>query len=309
LLAVLVVAPATVLPLVAITSIAAAGSHPNAAVVMAFIVLVAIVSAITRPQSRKASLLFALTLTALLLARIFKRLDPYERHKLAVHTIVESLHDSVIGWPLVAVALAIAAALSCLLFAPSRGRRYLMAPLLLAGTALIAWAIDPAKWANCNEYRYWVAPFSILFMSGATIEELWLRRAPEPQLQELRLYAVPLIGAIFFLVLSIQSLQWGLGSRRLTSDLVGSDRGCVSRTTVASIRHTALDQWQLGFYALELQGRKPRTLLLAHMGACRYFAFSGDAVFVDDRLFRIGRRGKGWFDFDDARSRAAKAAK
>jgi hypothetical protein len=310
LLAVLAGSLATVWPLVAITSIAAACSHPNAAAGLAFIVLVAIVSAIMRPGSRKASLLFALALAALLLGRTFRLLDEYESQRLGLLTIVQSLHDSVIGWPLVAVALAMAAALSCLLFARSRGRRYLMAPLLLAGAALVAWAIHPANWAKCNDYRFWVAPLSMLFMSGAVVEELWLRRLPEPQLQELRLYAVPLVGAIFLLVLSIQGLQWALISRRLTNDLVNSDRGCVSRANVTSIRNTALDQWQLGFYALDLQGRKPRTLLLEHKFACRLFALNGDAIFVDNGNYTyVRQRGEGWFDFDDARSRAAKAGK
>jgi hypothetical protein len=310
LLAVLVGAPATVLPLVAMTSIAAACSHPYAAVVLALIVFVAIVSAIVRPDSRKASLLFALGLGTLLLARTFARLDPYESHAFGVPTIVGSWNDSVIGWPLVAVALVTVAALSCLLPARSRCRMYLMVPLLLAGAALVAWAIHPANWARCIDYRYWVAPFSMLFMSGAVVEELWLRGPSEPQLQKLRLYAVPLIGAIFLLVLSIQSLQWGVGSRCLTNELVSSDRGCVSRTTVTSIRKTALDYWPLGFYALDLQGRKPSTLLLPHKFACRLFVLNGDAIFVDNgNLTYVRHRGEGWFDFDDARSRAAKAAK
>jgi hypothetical protein len=311
LLTVLIGAPATVLPLVAIASIAAACSHPYAAVVLALIVFVAIVSAIVRPDSRKASLLFALGLGTLLLARTFARLDPYESHAFGVVTIVGSWNDSVIGWPLVAVALVTVAALSCLLPARSRGRMYLMAPLLLAGAALVAWAIEPANWAHCNDYRYWVAPFSMLFMSGATVEELWLRGPSEPQLQELRLYAVPLIGAIFLLVLSIQSLQWGVGSQRLTNDLLTSNRGCVSRANVTSIRkRTALDYWSLGFYALELQGRKPATLLLPHKFACRLFVLNGDAIFVDNgNLTYVRHRGEGWFDFNDARSRTRTAGK
>jgi hypothetical protein len=311
LLTVLIGAPRTVLPLVAITSIAAACSHPYAAVVLAFIVFVAIISAIVRPDSRMASLRFALALGTLLLARSFARLDPYEGHALGVPTIVGSWNDSVIGWPLIAVALVAVAALSCLLPAQSGARRYLMVPLLLAGAALVAWAIRPANWAHCNDYRYWVAPFSMLFMSGAVVAELWLRGPPEPQLQYLRLYAVPLVGAIFFLVLSIQGLQWVVGSRRLTNDLLASNRGCVSRANVASIgKKTALDYWSLGIYALELQGRKPTTLLLPHKFACRLFALDGDAIFVDNgNLTYVRRHGAGWFDFDDARSRAAKAAK
>jgi hypothetical protein len=302
----LVGAPPTVLPLVAIASIAAACSHPYAAGVLAFIVLIALVSAIVRPQSRKVSIGLALALGALLLARSLARLDPYEGQALGTRTIVMSLNDSVLGWPLIAVALTLAAALAVLLSTQQRARVYLTVPPVLAGIALVLWAIDPRDWANCNDYRYWVAPIAILFMSGAAAEELWLRTSTESQLQEQRRHAVALIGAIFLVVLSIQCLQWKVMSWRLASDLSNSDRGCVSRVRLTSIRNTALDYWPLGFYAIELQSRTPHTLLLAHNFACKLFAQNGDAIMVDSRVISYVRpRDAGWFDFNDARSRIA----
>jgi len=310
LLTVLIGAPATVMPAVAMTSIAAACSHPYAAVVLAFIVFVAMASAIVRPESRKASLGFGLALGALLLARTLARLDPYESHALGVQTIVTSFNDSLLGWPIVAIALTLVAALGSLLGTRQRAHIFLTLPLIIAGLALIVWAIHPANWANCNDYRYWVAPISMLFMSGAAVEELWLRRLPEPQLQNLRLYAVPLIGAIFLLILSIQSLQWGMMSRRLASDLVNSDRGCVSRFSVASIRNTALEHWAVTFYAVELQGLKPSTLLAVDYPACQLFARNGAAILVDEGNFKYVRHpGEGRFDFEDARSRTGKQRK
>jgi len=221
-----------------------------------------------------------------------------------------SFNDSLLGWPIVAIALTLVAALGSLLGTRQRAHIFLTPPLIIAGLALIVWAIHPANWANCNDYRYWVAPISMLFMSGAAVEELWLRRLPEPQLQNLRLYAVPLIGAIFLLVLSIQSLQWGMMSRRLATDLMNSDRGCVSRFTVASIRNTALEHWAVTFYAVELQGLKPSTLLAPDYPACQLFARNGAAILVDEWNFKYVRYpGKGRFDFEDARSRTAKQRK
>ena len=310
LLAVLIGASPLVWLWVAITSIAAACSHPYAAVVLAFIVFVAILSAILRPQSRQRSLMLAIGLSVLLIARILAPLDAYESHALSLQTIIMSLNDSVIGWPLVAIAFTMVAALSCLLFDGSRPHLYLMTPLLLAGVALVAWAIRPASWANCLDYRYWVMPVSLPLMTGAAVEELWLGRTTEPRLQEIRRYAVFLIGAIFFVVLSIQSVQWGIGSRRLAAELISFDHGCIPRRAVTSVRNTALDFWSLGAYAVELQGRKPRTLVLAHKFACRLFALDGDAVLVDNGNFTYVRhRGEGWFDFEDARSRSDKPGK
>jgi hypothetical protein len=307
LLVVLVGGSATVLTLVAITSVAAAWSHPYAAIVLAFIIVVAMLSGIARRQSLRASLGFAIPLGALLLARILTPMDPYEVHAASFDTIAMSFNDSVVGWPLVAIALATVAAVSCLLPARSRSRTFLMAPLCLAGTAMVAWAIRPANWAACSDYRFWVAPISLLFMSGAAVEELSPRKSSEPTLQGIRLYAVPLLGAIFFVVLSIQSLEWGLGSRRLVNDLVNSGSGCISRKTVASIRDTALDDWPVTVYAIELQGRKPKTLLLPNALTCQLFALNGDAIVVDLGAFKYVRRlGEGWFDFEDARSRTRK---
>ena len=185
---------------------------------------------------------------------------------------------------------------------------YLLVPLMLAGAALVAWAIPPANWANCSEYRYWVAPVSMPFMAGAAVEALWLRKSPERRLQDLRLLALPLVGAIFLLVLSIQCFQWRLVSRRFIGKLENSDLGCVSGSSIDSIRNTALDHWSVTLYAVELQGREPRTLLLPNDLACHFFALRGDAVFIEQgaAFTYVRRRREGWFDFEGARSRTGK---
>jgi hypothetical protein len=73
---------------------------------------------------------------------------------------------------------------------------------------------------------------------------------------------------------------------------------------VPSIRNTAIDYWPLGFYAVELQGRTPKTLLLAHNFTCHLFSLNGDVSFVGIGAFTyVRRRGDGWFDFESARSR------
>jgi hypothetical protein len=308
LLAVLLGATPGVLSLVATSSLAATVAHPEAVVVLAFIVLVATTSAIVRPDSRRAAIVFAFALGVLLLVRALIPLDPYEANALTFETIVAAVNDSLLGWPLVAVVFAMLAALSCVFSARPHVRLYLMASLSLAGVALVAWAIRPANWAYCEDYRGWVAPLSLPFMAGAALQTLGPQKSSEDHLQDLRLYAMPLIGGIFFLVLSIQSFQWDRMSGRLTAELVYSDRGCISDVT--SIRGTALDTWPTTFYALELQSREPRTLFLPGGFGCRLFALNGDALLADKGFFTYLRHhGQGWFDFDDARSRARTSGK
>jgi len=306
LLAVLLGASATVLSLVGITSLAAACSHPCAALILAFIVAVSIGFAIARTESRRASLGFTFALGALLIARSLIRLDPYEGQALGLQTIVTSFSDSVLGWPLVAICFVFAAALSLFLQGKLGPQVYLVGMLSLAGVALFGWAVRPTSWAACLDYRYWVAPVSLPFMAGATIEVLWMQKSAEPELQRTRRHALSLIGTIFFLVLSIQSLEWASASRRLTDVLRNSDSGCISRKSIASIRGYALDNWPVTVYAVELQSRKPRTLLLPNGLACGLFALDGDAILVDLTNFQFVRHhGQGWFDFDGARSRAS----
>ena len=115
---------------------------------------------------------------------------------------------------------------------------------------------------------------------------------------------MPIIGAMFLIVLSIQSLQWERTSRKLVGELMASARGCVSLTSVEWLRQAAMDYWSLTFYAADLQGRRPRTMLLANDLACGTFARTGDASFVEGKNFSVIRpRRAGWFDFDDAQSR------
>ncbi len=294
--------PAAVLPLVAIASVIATASHPIAAPILALAVLVTVVSAITRPQMRRASLCFALFLGLLLIARVAAPLHEWERRTYTVQIAVNSFRNAVLGWPLVAMAFTMIAALICLFPARRSAGAYLMMPLILAGAALVAWAIQPANWAICLDYRYWAPPVSLMLMSGAAVEELWLRRSTESRLQEIRRYAMPLIGAIFLIVLSIQSVQWALMNQRLTSDLMDSDRGCVVSNSVAWLGDTPMDHWGVTLYAVLLQGRKPNTLLLPGQFACQLFGVDGDASFVEMGTFSFVRpRGEGWFDFEDAR--------
>ncbi len=234
--------PAAVLPLVAIASVIATASHPIAAPILALAVLVTVVSAITRPQMRRASLCFALFLGLLLIARVAAPLHECERRTYTVQIAVNSFRNAVLGLPLVAIAFTMIAALICLFPARRSAGAYLM-PLILAGAALVAWAIQPANWAICLDYRYWAPPVSLILMSGAAVEELWLRRSMESRLQEIRRYAMSLIGAIFLIVLSIQSVQWALMNQRLTSDLMDSDRGCVVSNSVAWLGDTPMDHW------------------------------------------------------------------
>ena len=307
LLAVLVNPSLGVLLVVALTSVAALFSHPYAGPMLAFIVAIAIAGAIVRPDSRKKSLTFALGLGALLLARALMKFDSYEGEAFGFRTVVVSFENAVIGWPLVAIGFIAIGALVALLRPGKHPEGYLLTALALAGIALVIWALHPSDWAQCNDYRYWDAPLCMSLMGCAAVQELWLRNSTEMRFDSHapELYAIFLTGVIFLLVLSIQGLEWNRGSRRIAAELASSDRGCISFRSVPSIQGTALDFWSLGFYAIELQDRTPRTLMLPHNYSCHLFSRSGDAILVQRGAFNYTKhRGEGWFNLDDAQSRA-----
>ena len=307
LLAVLVCPPAKILVLVAITSIAAVCAHPNAAAVLGFAAIVAILFAVLRPELRNLRIRLAVFLGVLLAVRILLPLDHYEKHLVGLATLLMSLHDSVLGWPLIGVSFTILAGLSCLWPSRSVPRAVPFSALMIASAAFIAWAIHPASWTKFDDYRFWEPAFSMILMAVAAVEVLRPQLA-EPTANEVYGSLLPLIGGIFLTVFSIMSFVWARASNRLVGDLVNSDRGCISFKDVAAAKDTALDQWSLGFYAIELQAREPQTLLLKHNLSCRMFAHSGDAILAENPAkIYIKRRDEGWFDFDSAHKRARRS--
>jgi len=308
LLAVLLGVSPALLALVVLTSVVATVAHPAAAGPLAAITCVTIICAIIRPETRRASLLFAVFFGALLIVRILIPLDSYDSQALSLWGWIESFIPSVWGWPLVAIACAATAASVCLFAPEAANPLWLLGPLSFAGVALIVWAIDPHAWRYCLGYRSLVAPLSMGLMSAAAFDELWWSGRREAAQRRVRLYALIVSGAIFFAVLSIQSLEWAEMSARFGRQLAASNRGCLLASEVPEILGSPLDNWSATFYAVDLQARQPTAILVPYALACHLFALTQTVVFVDRSGFRYVRRGDaGWFDFSVARARAAKA--
>ena len=299
-------APAT-LASVAILALVGTLSHPNTAILLLIALFAAIANAKVRPTRRKQSLWFGSFLLLLLIVRIAIPLDVWEKSSLTSIVVRSSFYNAVLGWPLVGIAAALLASLSCLLPGRRSGGILLILPLIVAGLALILWAIRVENWASCIDYRYWDAPFSMLLMAGAIVDGLRSDSA-ELERQSARLYAFPVIGATFLAVLSIQSVEWKQIGDQLRAQLVGDASGCEAANSVDWLQRTPLDHWSLTFYAVELQGRAPATLLLPTLLDCQRFAHSGDAVMaLQDEFQYVRTRRAGWFNFEPAMANAHSA--
>jgi hypothetical protein len=301
-LALLAEAPPIIWPMVAATSIAASISHPCVVVPLAFVIILSAVLAFARPRSRAMSLLFGVFAVILLVRRSMFPFDAYETTTFNFNTISYSFNVAVLGWPLVAIVSTCAAASA--LLRPSRRytRIVLVGALLLSGVTLMVWAIDPTHWWKCADFRTWVAPVSLIFMAAAAFDVLWPPALSEAQLENGRRFAFPVIGAIFFVVISIQSLLWHRMSTRLTDELLHSGSGCVPSSSFAWLRHTAMDHWATTIYATDLQALRPRTLMLPDAHSCETFARTGVVTFVDQGFSVTTQTGEGRFNFDDARN-------
>jgi hypothetical protein len=299
LLTVLVGASPTTLGLVAILTILAAATHPAATAFSAAIALCALAAAIRRPRLRQRSLWFALFLALIFLERMLIPLSDYERGAITSQIVTYTFARAIYGWPLVALGLIALAALGCIFPRRSQSVVVVIVPLIAAGGALVAWALNPANWVGCIDYRYWTTPITLAFMGGAAIEGLWLPRSSE-RLLKTRTYAILLVGGIFLVVLSIQSIEWQQMNLRMREELVNSGQGCVAFTSLDWLRDTALNHWGAAFNAIEVQGRRPDTLLLPHDLACHMFVLNRSALLVSQGEFVYQRGINGWFDFSTA---------
>lgn len=300
LLTALLGAPTLILIAVGLITIVAAVSQPVAAASLTMIFLVSMSSALLKPELREKSLWFALFVGLLLLQRLTTPLYDWEKSSLSMTIVGSSFNNAVRGWPLAAIAFTMLAALACLVSASARSRIYVIVSLTLVGAALITWTANPATWDRLLDFRYWATPLTLVLMIGAALEELLLKRS-DAELQEIRRYPLVLVGTIFLVVLSIQSVEWLTMNNRLHDEMTTAESGCVPLVALNWLFDTPLSHWSGVFNAIELQGRKPRTLLLPNGAACQFFAFGGDAKLVDQPVFKYEREAHGgFFDFEDA---------
>ncbi|HVN28579.1 MAG TPA: hypothetical protein VMT64_08845, partial [Candidatus Binataceae bacterium] len=240
-------------------------------------------------------LMGGIALCALTVIRLVIPLTPYEEKQLVGFSISKAFEYGIAGPQLVGLLCAFVAAGLILFREPLRNSTRLPLDLLsavsilAAGVVLTAWAINPAAWSGEMESRFWMVPMSLLMM-GACALDAWFNAPSAASLHRRQLLLLP-TGAVFLIVLSVQSLVWNQLTNRLLADL--SD-GCYSRESIAWTLQTAMDHWSIAAYVIDLQGRTPNRLLL-DAGACSEFAFDGTLHII----WMHRKRGEGWFDFDE----------
>lgn len=304
-LAVLLCMPGRAVPLVLLLSVMVLFSHPHASVLFAVATLLAVLVARQSAPERRKLLVWAAVFGAfagLSALRVLLLRSDYESGQMSPAILAWNFDVAVMGLPLLAVVCTLAAAISTAL-APRIARRGLRsvvynigwAGLLLSGVALLLWARDPAQWMWANKFTIWALFPSLVCMGLAAAEVLWPRSLTPRALaaswrQRVRLIQV--IGAIFALVLVVQSTVWLGETSRLRALIDASPWPCISMAPVKWLERSPLGEWGTPAYALLIQGRSPEKLVL-NGDRCNASDF-GQGLSLDGSTLRSWDRG--WFN-------------
>jgi hypothetical protein len=227
-------------------------------------------------------------------------LTRYERRQLLPKSfqniLLRSFSNSVQGWQLIALGLTFVAALLCL--AQGRSRKPAsrianygpLAAVIAAGLMLVVWASDPASWAYELNYRFWVVPISMVVMLVCAFDA-WRTRTDRTMMLQQRQPVVIAVGAVFLIVLSIQSFVWNQLTNRLLAET--KDGGCIPHVNLGWTYQTPFEHWSLASYMIVLQGQTPRTLILDRNG-CNAYDLDGTVHII----WLTRHSGEGWFDLD-----------
>jgi len=292
------------LPILAILVVAAFLAHPIAGAFLALSALVSAIAGLKSADARRERLLSAVVLSLVALARILTPLSEYESERLSTALLMSAFHTAVMGLPLIVLILAALAAIFLLVSASMRSTSLVnsissyiaLAIIVTAGACLVIWAIPASRWAWALAFRFWAAPITLPFMAAASVEALLL--APpatedESARQRSRMPIILVIGGAFLAVLTIQSVTWKALTGRLQETLAQSPSGCIPRHMLFWARRTPFDHWGASPYAIDVQTRKPKTMVMDANG-CREFVATGEI-----RLSKLSARAPGgWFDLD-----------
>lgn len=314
-LAVLIGIPRRVVPLAIVLGLLLFVTHPSAVLLFGVVAAVAFVLGLRAPEQRRHLWLWAAGFAGAALVALVRFAlgnTPYERDQLSLGIYGWSFGVSVWGAPFVALACAAIVAAS-MIAAPrllqrqnersgDMIRRVAVASVLLAGAVLAWWAHDPNQWKWANKYTLWAPWISACFAGIALLDRLmWERQAPpqEEQRWAFRRRLLPPIGAVFLVVLAIQSTAWTGVLRRLEGTLTDTSWACVSSAPVNWLNDTPLNQFGTPALALVLQGRTPAKLMVPN-DDCGTQTF-GDGYRLDDYLTRPWQSA--WFRFDQLHTR------
>jgi len=225
-------------------------------------------------------------------------LNPYESAQLSLANLWQLFQGTVANLPLIALVMVWLVGLM-LIRTPLKAVLKMRLPnlpttilLVMALGAMVVWALCPFLWSYALNYRFFVIPLSTPFIVAAAMDSF---RAAEPPAQwGERVQIMRYVGIIFALTTMIQAGWLFSYAQRLRVTLATSPTPCLDFNSphTAWMRSTILDHWTITPYAILIQGRHPKKMLLREV-SCQNTNFSAGVPVATWDV-----RGSGWFDFE-----------
>jgi hypothetical protein len=279
--------------------------YPTAVAVLIITALTSAVTALLKLQPPRSGFLVAIVLALVAGTRALLPLPDYDAEVLAsdrlLPTLLGSFRASVLGYPLAAILftwLGGALSLAARWAAQRRhsGLERLGSAVGLSSTAavlivLLPWASDPTLWTSVESFRFWAFAASFPLMVMAVLERVWLDPLARGwSTTRRRSRHLSLAAAVFFAVLSTQSVSWLVLRDHLVDVLAAHSGKCIPASSLRRLTSTPLEHWTLPYYSILIEGRSPKALVLADCAAPNFLTEVQLAPW-DSR-----NRERGWFD-------------
>jgi hypothetical protein len=284
--------------------------HPLASLLFVIAAGVAVMSGLDRGGNGRAIVFLAPPLLLLAGLKWYGRSD-YEMSQSSLELQMTYFRTAVAGFPLAALACGWFAGLMVLIrrYALQEGRRRLqiitnvgaIGSVLFAGALLAWWAWHPLLWKNAIGYSSWALLCSLPFMAFAVVDTFMHRRdraGEKAAGRDDRRWVIGSAALVFcavIVLLSVDSLDF---KQTLRTALADSPSACVASESLHALGATALNHWSISTYAVVVQNREPRQIVLTGDG-CAMASRSGRILLVpwDDTS-----DGRGWFDLSHVRA-------
>ncbi|TAK33775.1 MAG: hypothetical protein EPO21_11885 [Chloroflexota bacterium] len=265
------------LPIIAVFTAATFLAHPFAVPLLGAAATLALILGLRYPGERAKLWSWAVVfgvLSAIDAQRMFSSQTSYESGEMSLEAITTHLGISLVGLPLASLICAWVAAL--MVFVASRfedpSKRLVLlalwglelACIVLAAILWLVWASSYQFWQTALGYRILVLLCSAPFMMLAALEGLLWRH---DQLNAAkkgwrhRARTIQVVGAVFFLVLSTQTISWRGATAQLRQAISESTYTCISTTSIPWLHSAPLNHWSVTAYSLLLQGRNPQKVV------------------------------------------------
>ena len=253
---------------IGVLAVAAFLDHPIAALLFIFAIGLSFIRSWRVPAERKEMYLVALgfgLLTGLAILKLLLLGTNYEEEQLTVGELQREFAAGVGGYPLFALILGWLVGGLVLVSAWS-GRRWLRVGIglgLIIATVLLAiWANDPHLWSGTPDFRIWASFLAVPLIGLAALDSLG-RPTARPDWTP-RFYFIGLIGGLFLVVLTLQSLAWANLTNDLRQAIAQNPAVCVTTASINDLRaETPLGHWSISAYSLLFNDNTPQKIVLS----------------------------------------------